>query len=678
MKTIEKKKGDVPRDFNSLQAVCPSHGGYNGYKQGQITIFIIIGLVLIIILGLTAYFSQTMYVKKLFLDKDLATVVTFTEQCIKDAADQGVFLLAMQGGYITLPEVLDKDPFASINNGFKVPFWFYRSRDYMPSTSQVEYQLVTFVNDQVASCINNFNAFRTTYDLSEIKGIQTSVVLLDKKVTITTEIPTTLKLKAATTFKKMPPVVVDVKTSMGSMFNLGRSIMAAENEQAFLEELTDDMIAVSPSVPYTGMELTCEPRSWTVDQLEEHIKNLILYNMRYLHFEGTQYVKTGIPYYEKQYNYKVTQKTSKYNDLLVNVIYDPAWNFELEVSPSKNGMVKPIEYTASELLFTCFKMYNHHYTYTYPIMFQIINTKNPEENFYFATPVVVKRNLPNRYNEVSVWSSELQGETNAAYCDQGTEEITQYSVDSQGNIQTKPSNISLRKNQLSVFVYDTAAISEKNLLQGVNLSYQCVNFRCPMGSTDYPRVGGKLTGAEPMLTTLFPDCENGLIIAEKEGYLTTYQQQSVNPQTNNFNVVMNMKRVKPFNIKVKVIEDKNGFIQERDLKQDEHVFIRVENKELSYEQQFVHPSELTSTVPLALDVVNYDLDIKLFNEERLLGGAELSWIPDLEQLQYRGGVMFYVYLKDVPVYEHDVKKQKQAFEFAIEESKKYAPRLTLS
>ncbi len=673
---INKKRSDLCTDQNTVRyEPIPTN------KRGQITVFILIGLVLIIIIGLTAYFSQSLYVKKLFLDKDLAPVIEFAETCVKEAAEQGVFLAGMQGGYITLPEVLDKDPFASLNNGFKVPFWYYRYRDYMPSTSDVEYQLVTFVNNQVAGCINNFDSFKNQYDFSSFKGLYTKVKITDSKVAVTTMIPTTLKLKStesSSSFKKLPHLTVDVKTSFGSMFNLARSIMVAENEQGFLEELTDDMIAVSPDVPYKGMEMTCEPRSWTTEELKEHIKKLILYNLRYLHFEGAQYIKTNIPYYEKQYNYKVTPK--KYSNLLVNVIYDPAWDFDLEVSPSKNNIVKPIEYTASELLFTCFKIYNHHYSYQYPMMFQIINSQNPEEEFYFATPVMVKRNLPNRKNEVPFWPSELTVQTNSEYCSQGLKEVTDYNLAVNGSITTAPKKVAKQTNRLSIFVYNDDPTKQGNLplLSGANISYQCVNVKCPIGATDYPRVDGKLTGAEPMLTSLFPDCENGLLITEKDGYLTAYQQQSVNPETDNFNVNINMKQTKLFNVKVKVVEDRNGFIEERDLKQDEHVFIRIENKPLYYEQQFVYPSELLSSLPLVLDTVTYDLDIKLFNEQRLLGGAELSWQPDLEQLQYRGGIIFYVYTKQLPSYETDVKKQQQSFEFAIEESKKYQPRLTLS
>ena len=99
-----------------------------------------------------------------------------------------------------------------------------------------------------------------------------------------------------------------------------------------------------------------------------------------------------------------------------------------------------------------------------------------------------------------------------------------------------------------------------------------------------------------------------------------------------------------------------------------------------YEQQLVYDGNITNaqTIDLIVDNVAYDLDVKLFNDERIVGTAEISWQPELDQLTYRGGVIFYGYAKEFPAYEQDVQKQKKALEEAVEKSKQYPPRLTLS
>ena len=684
--------------LNMINLTEKKSGKNNKNKKAQLTVFIIIGIVLLLILGLTLYFTQSMFFQKLFVPKEISKVVVFTEACVQAAAEEGLFLLSIQGGYIEQPDYITKDPYSYVDAGFKVPYLYYRGNDRAPSKTQMEFELVNYVNEQVKNCINNYDMFRNEYEFTEIKQIQTTVKIADQVVAVTTTIPLQLKQKSSDSaessgsFKKLPPVSVVMKSAFGAEYDLARSIMYAENQDAFLEELSNDMIAVSPDIPYTGLELTCEPRMWTIDELEEYVKNLILYNMRYLHFENVQGIKSGIDYYEKQYQYKVSNK--KYPDLKVNVIYDPKWDFDLEVSPSKNGVVRPIEYTASESIFTCFKIYNHHYSYTYPIMFQIIDTKHPDQEFYFATPVIVKRNLPNRHNEVPPWKNEFDLETNQEYCDTGYEEVTDYQIDPDGNIITEKTTIPKNKHTLRVVVHNdgegngfssllssTDKFSNEfssDVLHNASISYQCVNFKCDIGRTDYPREEGKLAGVIPELSAEFPACEGGVIITEREGFLKAYQQQSVNAQTENYNIIINMKPLKNFNVHVKIIEEKNGLIEERDLREGEYAYILLENKDLLYEEQVFYPSELHKTITLIEDEITYNLDIKLFDETTLLGTASMQWNPQVDHILNRGGIVFYVYKKDIPSYIDDQKQRQEAIEYAEEKSKEYQPRLTLS
>jgi uncharacterized protein YpmB len=77
-------------------------------KKAQITIFIIIGIVILVIAISLIYFSghikekeaEAETIKTQKIPSDLEPLVNYIEACIEDAAKDGIFLLGKQGGAI--------------------------------------------------------------------------------------------------------------------------------------------------------------------------------------------------------------------------------------------------------------------------------------------------------------------------------------------------------------------------------------------------------------------------------------------------------------------------------------------------------------------------------------------------------------------------------------------------
>src|SRR3989344_6255160 len=125
-------------------------------KRGQITLFMIVGIVLVIalILVLVIRYRTTIaqYVPEGLLPAQTGGVERFIEDCTDIIARDGLSLLTAQGGYIYLPEEIQYHPRASIDNGIKVPLWHYFSDNRIPSEVLIESQLGRYIDEQLKSC----------------------------------------------------------------------------------------------------------------------------------------------------------------------------------------------------------------------------------------------------------------------------------------------------------------------------------------------------------------------------------------------------------------------------------------------------------------------------------------------------------------------------------------------
>jgi len=645
-------------------------------KRGMVTLFIIIGLVLLIVIGLFYYLKESLILKDIFIPKEIIPLQKYAEKCIRDAASQAIFLASMQGGYIELPKKITKDPEAYILTGFKVPMWYYKTEDRTPSIQSFVFYIESYINEQSLQCINNFEPFKEQYDINDIKKITTKVKLNNQEMIIDSELDTTVKAKNKNTVIKFPKITTKQPTKIKKLFLLAKEIMLRENTDNFLEILTDDMIASSDYLPYAGIEMTCDDRTWTVNSMIPYVKNMLVHNFKFLTFEDTAYQPTGYDYYEKQY--RVSLKGNDYKDLQVNTIYNPKWNLQLEVSPNKKGIVKPLEFTMSNFVFACVKLYNHKYSVEYPLLFQIIDKDNSNNVFYFATPVLIKRNEPDRYNEVPSWPSEDDAETNTEYCNDN-EPITQMIVGENNQIFAKTAVKQNKKNALIIYAYDASQNIFTGLLNNVTISYQCVKFRCEIGKTNYPKdINDVYTGSDPYLKALFPDCENGIITAEKQGYLPAKLHQTVSAETNGYAVNIPMTKLKEFKLRVHVFEENKYGAEEtveRELLPTESVLITLKNKQRLYDKVIYFPND-ENKVELMLANEPYDVDIKLVENDEIVGKASYTWQPELEQVQFRNGVLFFV--GKIPQSSSNLVEQYKKLQQTEDKNKdNVEPRLTL-
>src|SRR3989344_7553316 len=90
-------------------------------KRGQVTLFIIVGLIILIIVGFLLFLRSDALKSKLGLGRTSAIIVpeqlkpvkNNIDGCVKQVGEEAINILSLQGGYIKLPQ--DIMPRSAVN-----------------------------------------------------------------------------------------------------------------------------------------------------------------------------------------------------------------------------------------------------------------------------------------------------------------------------------------------------------------------------------------------------------------------------------------------------------------------------------------------------------------------------------------------------------------------------------
>ncbi len=617
-------------------------------KRGQVTTFIMVGIIILIAIGLFAVFRATVppFQIEPEVPEEIKPIAMFTDACLEDIAEQGIFLLSSQGGYInpeaTFPDLpYQRDAF--ITTPLMLPLWYYRGRDRMPSYAEMEQELAEFISSRVMECLDGYTEFSNEYAILALGAHSVTTSINDHDVTIALNYPLEIKPRVGATKMKWDRFVVQHESSLGMLYALAADIMAAENSNAFLEELVIDMIANADEFPYEGMEFTCRPRQWSFRQIQNDIKeHLLPANLQFVTFTGTNYQESGFEYYDRLYRIPVGHGTRSYPDIKVDIVYNPEWDLNLDVTPRNGDRIKPIETTFTRTTFGCVKLYHHLYSLDFPVQFRLVDVASGEE-FYFATPVMIQNNIPDRRNAIIDWpaSDLLDSEE---YCSD-TITVTRYVTDeSTGQIIAYPDE-EVEKELIPIKVLAVNKYYQgQQVIPNVTVSYQCARYLCGgLGVTEFPvNEQGLYTYGAPLYEGMFPECIGGHFIGNKNGFLEGRAQHDVLPETAHSQVTIEMVEKKDKRYTAKVVEDISGSQVVRDLRDGEEMLILLSNDELELEQYLFMPSEADRELFLLMGEYSYELDIKLIKEGSVIGGAFLEeWQPAVEDVAAKQEVVFY-------------------------------------
>ena len=127
-------------------------------KKAQVTLFIIVGLMLVTLLAII-YAAQlgkkTNEAAAITLSAgDTVAVKSFVDNCVKQTASDGLLLIGAQGGYTYFTPI----PFYTYSAD--IGYGYYEGVNTLPSLQTVGNELSKFVEKQLSSCTQNFESFK--------------------------------------------------------------------------------------------------------------------------------------------------------------------------------------------------------------------------------------------------------------------------------------------------------------------------------------------------------------------------------------------------------------------------------------------------------------------------------------------------------------------------------------
>ncbi len=154
-------------------------------KKGQITAFIIMGVLLLAMIGLLVYMLS---VKETYKPNssgalESSPVRIFVEECFEKTSVDSIYVISSQGGYYSVPE-----PYKNYLNR-KIPFYYIFGHSNHPSIHTVEQELSAYVKAELPKCIKNFEEFkRKGYTIKE-RDIKPGVRIAEESVIFDMEYP---------------------------------------------------------------------------------------------------------------------------------------------------------------------------------------------------------------------------------------------------------------------------------------------------------------------------------------------------------------------------------------------------------------------------------------------------------------------------------------------------------
>lgn len=408
-------------------------------KKGQVTVFIIVGIVIFAIAGVSFFLMSENFS---FTDREIniptqaMPVYDFVSLCIEQTLIDGVNILSRNGGYIDplrgnrldhrshLSDVVVRGPNT-------LPYWYYydmssnQFRSKAPplhkneGPNSVEEQLENYVKSNVNFCLNDFRAFSEMYDI-DIEYFDIEVLVTPDGFSVDGDIPLTISYDDGNV-QNLREFFVSIPSEFMKVYSLARDISRTQSLTGFVERPVLELISSQSGVgrilpPFYEVE-TFRPGvgdMWFRDEVHNHILRNILPHISSIQIMFTRNFR--IPITDAPFQ-------TSFSEIVMQDIIDPMYdytNFDVNfVFPASNphievGSGAPImraDEGASDLggifslmLGAVVRRYRFNYELSYPVISRICDSTSFYGDglcFYFSLEGNIRFNnafLPSTIN----------------------------------------------------------------------------------------------------------------------------------------------------------------------------------------------------------------------------------------------------------------------------------------
>jgi hypothetical protein len=224
----------IKRKFNKLDKIVSS---IMATKKGQVTIFIIIGLMILLTFSILFYFQKSIEgnninLKRIFSFKlDTIPIKNYVEDCLQATSNEAINYVGKHGGYYDLDNVI------STNSAiYNTAYYFFLGQNLMPNKNNVEKEISNYIDDNLFFCLQNFAVFEEQGFNIKFGDIKSSVNLNNDNLRVSLNLPLTIKKDSQ--IYKLDYFIVNADTKFGRMLDSASALI--ENQM-----YTPDNICIS-------------------------------------------------------------------------------------------------------------------------------------------------------------------------------------------------------------------------------------------------------------------------------------------------------------------------------------------------------------------------------------------------------------------------------------------------
>jgi len=505
-------------------------------KKAQVTTFIILGIVILVAIVFVIYLNDYLFKSELQREAESFTVPqqvqpvkNYIDSCVLGVAKQGVELIGFQGGYLTLnnnQQVNPLMPFADTlrifnDNNLVTSYWFYETdngiqKNQVPALDDININLENYIKDNVAICFSDLQTTFNDYNINNANDIYVDVDIKEEAVIV--KIINNIDIQQQDFNFILNQHFVELDVGLGKTYDIAKKIIEKENQEYFLEDKTEDILILYDEIPYSGIDLDCNIKTWNKYQVYNDLKLLLKENIGSIKLANTNFDSSD--------GYFIWSNVldKNYNNINVDFTYLPSWPLKMDVEPSQGNILKGTRINKGGLnaalnLF-CLNSYQFIYDIKYPVLVSIFdsNAFNGQGfTFQFGTQVIINNNQP-RNDLVNAFNID---KTDKTFCQTRQNQVNLFALDSD--------------------VYQISGVEKT--LGGVSVSYKCFNQECSIGETALDENNLYSLNEE------FPICVNGMIIADKNGYLKKETQFSTDTPSS---IVIELNKIYNANLEISI------------------------------------------------------------------------------------------------------------------------------
>ena len=292
---------------------------YKIIKKAQTSIFIIIGVILVI--SIIAAISFNSNKLTIFSDqKSSLQVEEFVDSCIQLETDRAMELVASKGGWIYPPQEIlyyakvnlrsnDETTFQDFliqdSQGLqdpakeKIPYWFYYddgdeafktqippypSTDNRNNPHSIDNQMERYIKENIESeCFRGFSPFLDAYEINyDLEDLVVDVEFTNDEIRTFVEMPIEVLELSTQSTEYISEFDYKTPNKIYIPYNLIKDIVYTQSESSFIEHRIIDFIYANQDTnsrdnlpPFSEYTLDYDFKPWRVDLVENRVRQII-------------------------------------------------------------------------------------------------------------------------------------------------------------------------------------------------------------------------------------------------------------------------------------------------------------------------------------------------------------------------------------------------------------------